>query len=208
MIFIFLSTLLEASRQSPLLLVFVVPLSIMGFFVAFVLMLYQNWYFCECIRDSAAGGIRAPETLGCTPGVGEIFWLQVRIFFCFVLFLLPVVLYFLKTRETNAIFWCLAGYAAVFFPVGLLAVVMFDSLWGLNPTVLIGSIISTFLPYCALVAVFLSAGLLVVRNMPDTQGSYVLTFIVSCIRLYIIMIGTHLLGWFYNRYEQELNWDV
>jgi hypothetical protein len=102
----------------------------------------------------------------------------------------------------------LAVYAAFLLPMSLLAIVMFDSLQGLNPIILIGSIISTFLPYCVLVAVFLSAGILVVRNMPDTYGSYILIFIVSCIRLYIIMVGAHLLGWFYHRYEQELNWDV
>jgi hypothetical protein len=208
MIFMFLSTILKAPRLSPLLLVFVVPLAIIGFIVTVVLVLYLNWYVCECIRDSAEGGIRAPETLGCTPGAGEIFWLQVRVIFCLLFFLLPVILYFQKTRETNMIFWCLAGYAAVFFPMGLLAIVMFDSLRGLSPTVLVGSIINTFLPYCALVAVFLSAGLLIVRSMPDTYGSCILIFIVSCIRLYIVMVGAHLLGWFYHRYEQELNWDV
>jgi hypothetical protein len=207
-IFLFLNTLLEASRQSPFLLVFVAPLVVIGFIVTVLLIMYQNWYVCECVRDSAAGGIRAPETLGCTPGVGEIFWLQVRIIFCFVFFLLPVVMYFLRTRETDMIFWCLAGYATVFFPMGLLGIVMFDSLWGLNPTILIGSIISTFLPYCALVSVYLSAGVLIERYIPDTQGSYIFSFIVSYVLLYTIMICAHLLGWFYNRYEQELNWDV
>jgi len=205
---IFLRLLFEASRQSLFLPVFAVPLAIVFFLVTVVLILYQNWYICECIRDSAAGGIRAPETLGCTPGAGEIFWLQVRVIFCLVFFLLPVVLYFQRSRETDTIFWCLAVYAAFFFPMGLLGIVMFDSLHGLNPIVLVGSIISTFLPYCALVVVFLSIGFLVNRYMPDTQGSYIFGFITSCIRLYIIMIYAHLLGWFYNRYEQELNWDV
>ena len=35
-------------------------------------LLYVNWYIAECIRDSAAGGIRAVDTTASTPGFGEL----------------------------------------------------------------------------------------------------------------------------------------
>jgi len=85
---------------------------------------------------------------------------------------------------------------------------MFDSLRGLNPILLIGSIFNTFLPYCAMVLVFVSAAFLIVQERPNTRGSDVLAFIVYCVGIYLAMVVAHLLGWFYNRYEQELNWEV
>ena len=179
-----------------------------GFFINLVIGLYFFWYLAECIRDSAAGGIRAPETLGNAPGVGDMFWQMLRIVGCYIVFAGPPGLYYLNTHRTDTIFWSLLAYAVFFFPMGLLTVVMFDSLRGLNPIVLIGSIFSTCLPYFAMIVVFVSVFLLILEKMPDTQGSPVLAFIVQCVGIYMAIVVAHLLGWFYHRYEQELNWEV
>ena len=200
--------LAEFSQQFPPLLVLLVVIVIVGFLVRVVLYLYLYWYVCECIRDSAAGGLRAPETLAYTPGLGEMLWQGLRILGCLLVFFAPMLIYYQRTRQPDTVFWALLGYAVFFFPMGLLAVVMFDSLRGLNPILLIGSIFNTFLPYCAMVLVFVSAGFLIVQERPNTRGSAVLVFIVYCVGIYLALVVAHLLGWFYHRYEQELNWEV
>jgi hypothetical protein len=197
------------SIQNPLFLIPFGAAWIIGILVRIVLYLYLYWYICECIRDSAEGGTRAPETIGRNPGFGVMLWQAIKTIGCFLLFLGPVFLYHIKTDQTDTIFYRLAAYTALFFfPMSLLAVVMFDSFRGLNPIMLVGSIISTFLPYCAMIMVLIWAAFFIVNKVPDPQGSIGLTFILWCVGIYLAMVVAHLLGWFYHRYERQLNWDV
>ncbi|MHC4558732.1 MAG: hypothetical protein ACYTFW_16770 [Planctomycetota bacterium] len=196
------------SERFPPVLVLFVPIVIIGYLAQFLLYLYLYWYFCECIRDSAAGGLRAPETLANTPGLGELLLQWLRTLCCFVVFAGPMLIYYRYARQTDTVFWILLSYAVFFFPMGLLAVVMFDSFSGLNPIVVIGSIFSVFLPYCAMIVVFASTGFLIAEKLPDIWGAPVLTLILQCLGIYLLMVVAHLLGWFYHRYEHELNWEV
>jgi DNA-directed RNA polymerase subunit RPC12/RpoP len=192
----------------PPLLVLFVPIAIIGLIIRILLFLYVYWYFCECIRDSAGGGIRAPETLGNTPGLGDLLWQWLRTIGCLVVFAAPTLIYYSHTRQTDAVFWALLAVGVFAFPMALLAVVMFDSFAGLNPALLIGSVFSTFLPYCAMIAVFALAVFLIIETGPNARGSAILSFIIRCAGLYLALVVAHLLGWFYHRYEQNLNWDV
>jgi len=92
--------------------------------------------------------------------------------------------------------------------MSLLAFVLLDSLSALNPILLIGSILSTFFPYCAMVAVFLVAGAFIFERIPNPQGPATTLFVIWVVGIYLAMLAAHLLGWFYHRYEDELNWDV
>lgn len=208
LISIFTKWLGKFSREFVPLMVFFVPIAFAGFILKIVLFLYLYWYFCECIRDSAAGGIRAPETVAITPGLGEIIWQFVRVAVCLLVFIAPPVLYYLNTGETNTIFGVLVVYAILFLPMALLAVVMFDSFSGLNPVLLVGSILSTFLPYCAMIAAFITLSFLIPHYLPETVGSPVLAFLFYCVGIYLLIVTAHLLGWFYCRYQNELNWEV
>jgi len=128
---------------------------------------------------------------------------------CFLFFLGPVFIYHLKGGGTDATFCRLPALAALFFfPMSLLAVVMFDSFKGLNPIVLIGSILSTFLPYCAMIMVLVWAGFFIIKKAPALQELTGSAFILWCVSIYLAMVVAHLLGWFYYRYERQLNWDV
>lgn len=190
------------------LLVFSTLFKFTGFIIKIILWLYMYWYFCECIRDSADGGLRAPDVLVNAPSLGDMFWQTLRIVGCLAFFCAPALIYYGYTREIDAIFWALAAYAAFFFPMGLLAVVMFDSFTVLNPILFIGSIFSTFLPYCAMVLVFVLAGFLITEKIPDLRWSPALAFIFRCVGIYLAMVVAHVLGWFYHRYQDKLNWGI
>jgi len=203
--------LASASQQfSPFLALFGFTWAV-GMLVRIILCLYLWWYLCECIRESAAGVIRAPETTGRSPGLGGMLWQAIMTTGCFIFFLGPAFFYYIETTATDAVFWGLIVYAVTFFPMSLLAVAVFESWQGLNPILLGRSIISTFLPYCALIAViaaFVAAGILIVRKLPDPQQSSIGLFILWCMSVYLAMIVAHLLGWFYRRYDEKLNWGV
>ena len=183
-------------------------LAIPGFVIKIVILLYIYWYYCECISDSAAGGVRAPETLAATPGIGDMAWQLIRIVGCLAFFFAPALIYFQYTRKSDTIFLALLAYAIFFFPMGLLAVILFDSFSALNPLLLIGSVFSVFFQYSGLVLVFIAAFLLIVKTGSMLPRLQILFLIFRCACIYLIMVTAHLLGRFYWRYQDKLNWEV
>jgi len=173
-----------------------------------VIILYIYWYFTECVRDSADGGVRAPEGLGSTPGFMGMFWQTVNVIGCLAIFFTPFVLYMLYAGRADVIFWLLLIFAVFSFPMGLLAVIMFDSAIGLNPRLLVRSISSTFFPYCGLVLLFVTPVVLIGMLYTEVQESRLWTFIIRSVVTYLALIGAHLLGRFYWRYQEKFDWDL
>jgi len=183
-------------------------ISIPGIFVNIVIGLYAYWYIGECIRDSAEGNIRAPDVVAASPGLGEMFAGWFKIIACFVLYAGPVCIYFLYTRNINTIFWSLLAYAIFFFPIGLLAAVMFESTSAFNPFLLIASIFSTFLQYCGLVFLLCTFMFLTVKTVSILPRIPILNSLYALAFLYLLMVMAHLLGRFYFRYQEKLRWEV
>lgn len=174
---------------------------------------YMFYYFVECVRDSAAGGLRAPEIFGSTFGKDKMLEQYFTLFACYAFFFGPITfyrsyIYFYHTQMNNAIFWSLFAYGIFLFPMGILAVVMFDSINGLNPILLICSIASTFFQYWALILFICVLGFLPVALKWILPQSLIISFISSAVRIYLIMVIAHLLGRFYWRYQDKLNWEV
>jgi len=187
---------------------FAVVLIFPSVIINIVIRLYLYWYIAECVRDSAMGGIRAPETLSSNPGLSDMFWQMVSIVGCLVFFLGPAFFYQYFTEKTDAIFWILLAYGIFFFPMGLLAVIILDSSAGLNPILLVGSIFRTFFPYCGLILILCGPCALIDKMQSSSPPSLILSFIFFAVFVYTTMVAAHLLGRFYWRYEEKLNWEV
>jgi len=219
--FLFLFTLVFP--PAGVLLAFVGAIS---FIINIILPFYFYWYLAECVRDSAGGAIRTPETMAITPGLWELLWQTVKILVCLVFFSAPAFIYIsmaiwksnlewtltLASMRNDPALWLWASYGIFFFPMGLLAVVMFDSISGLNPILFIGSIYSTFLPYCGLILSFYAFGYLIIKINQLLAAIPFLPqvwFYVSQVVIYcLLMVMAHILGRFYWRYEEKLSWDV
>ena len=186
-----------------------------GFLINIAVMLYLYWYVSECIRDSAKGGLRAPEAFA-TLGLSDMWSQALHIIGCFIIFLGPAFFYFYFGQKTDVVFWLLLGFGVFFFPMGLLACIMFDSVRGLNPILLIPSIFSTFFQYCGLVllitGIVLGFRAIRIKRTDDVQTlTITMIFLGSVfylILLYITFVVAHLIGRFYWRYEKKLNWEV
>jgi len=173
-----------------------------------VVFLFMYWYFAECVRDSAEGGLRAPNVRGDIPGVSGMFWQMVNIIGCFGVFFMAFVFYVLFAKRTDVIFWLLLIYAVFFFPMALLAVVVLDSPVGLNPRLLYSSISNTFRQYCGFVLLIVAAILLIGTLGQKVKESEHLAILVRCAGFYLLFVAAHLLGRFYWRYQEKLNWKV
>jgi len=174
---------------------------------------YALYYFAECIRSRAAGARHVPgywihpsdssmwdclsqmfEMVGC---VAVCFW--------------PVSVYYIVREQVDWIYFLLLTGGGFFFPMVLLAVVLFDSLSALNPILIDRSILRTFVPYCGMVLLFFAGSLLSVQIGFPLNGFHPLPmvpFMLWLVQLYTAFVAIALLGDFYQRYEKKLNWEV
>ena len=111
----------------------------------------------------------------------------------------------------KSIFWPLLAYGVFFFPMGVLAATMFYSINALNPILLVCSIASTFIQYCGLVVFF--AGFCFLRigvlMLSFKQGWGILARIVpDLLLMWLLLVAVHLIGRFYWRYQEKLNWEA
>ncbi|MBN1360764.1 MAG: hypothetical protein JW993_09240 [Sedimentisphaerales bacterium] len=203
---VLLFVFMAGSGLFPPLIIFWVLFIVLHWSGLALLILYMNWYACECIRDSARGGIRAADTAAITPGLGDIFGQTFRVLLCVLACVAPAVIYRVQTHQVDAILWTLLGVGGFFLPMALLAVTMFESLGGLNPLLLAGSILGTPLPYCLLVPFCYTLIVLfpfaIYFVKVDWLPGYLLLLATYCVWLVL----AHLLGRFYWKYEERLNW--
>jgi hypothetical protein len=182
-------------------------LSLLVVIVSLVIALYTYWYICECVRDSASGGIRAPDILSCMPDFGEVFMELLRILGCLILFVGSPLVY-LYMRGIDAGFWILTISLGAIFPMALLAIIMFGSIAALNPVLLIASICSSFVEYIPtvlLVWLVVAVKACVQRFLRQSIG---LELIGDAVFMYGSMLSAHILGRFFYRNSERLNWEV
>jgi len=183
------------------LVLWIIPfLGLLSFLAQGLVGLYAVWYFAECVYDSARGGTRAPQALD-TGGTGEMWSRAAYVLLVVILFVAPMMVYFFATGRRDAILWALVAWAVVFFPIGLLAMVLHDSVSVLNPFFLLGSILRAFLPYMGFVLLLAAiiVGLAWVRLSP---------IVCFAVGPYGMLILAHILGRFYWRNRERLDWGL
>jgi hypothetical protein len=174
---------------------------------------YVLYYFTECLRDSAAGKRRAPDI-----------WMELEKFDkwdCYTQLILvvgciaacfcPAIAYHAFAMRNDWIYWLMLGCGVFFFPMILLAAVLFDSLDALNPILIIPSVIRTFVPYCGMVLILCGGGFLFIKFGPrifTTQFISWGAFFSKALLFYLILTTVGLLGRFFRKYKAKLEWEV
>lgn len=176
--------------------------------ILLLFMLYMAWYAAECVRDSAAGAIRATDTTGTTPGLGELFGQALTVLACGAACMLPALVHAKSGGGIGLTFWILYGVGGFVFPMALLAVIMFETLRALNPVLLLGSTFSTLAPYCALVPLCCAPCLLLPVALWFVVKSWTLGYLLLFLAFYQVLVQAHLLGRFYWKNQDRLNWDT
>jgi len=236
---VFVKVLFLFTGGFPPFYVFAVFFLVISLILNIIIRLYRYWYLSECIRDSAEGQIRAPETVASTPGLWELISIYLKMFVCIIVLSAPTYFYLLNSMGIERSFGSLFSFtlfflwtmvtevgrsgitfhlllflAVFFFPMTILSVVMFDSYRGLNPLLIVSSIFSTFAPYCGLILLLcvLWLPVILIRKFIVTQvvsfQSSLFLYLPRAISIYLMLVGGHLLGRFYWRYQEKLNWEV
>ena len=186
----------------------VVPVPIIWSLLTLVITAYMYYYFVECVYDSAAGGTRSPRILPKISEISDVFLRLMSAVGCLFVFFGPILLYFAFTKRLDTIFWLLIAYTVLFFPMGLLAAVTFDSNSGFSPLPWFMSIFKTSFQYIGLVLIICALVGLIAWLASFFHESRALAFLLSVICIYLIMLTAHLLGRFYWRHKAKLNWEV
>jgi len=183
---------------------------LLSFVLLCIFVGYILYFLADCVRESAAGEIRALDTVvqSNLPDKWECIKQMIYVLDCFSVCFSTAVVYFVIARRLDWILGLLAGYGLVIFPMTLLSIVMFDSFVALNPILVIGSIISTIFVYLGLLIFFYGLCVLVIlisRSLPISIISFYITITIA---LYFAMVSAHLLGRFYYLNSEKLNWEV
>ena len=172
---------------------------------------YLLYCLSDYVRDSTGGSRRAPAIevslaamFNAWELIGPIFNTFVCVAFCFG----PALAYLIITQRTDVIFWLLVTYCVLYLPMLLMAVVLFDSLRALNPILIIASMFNVFLPYCGLVLLFFSVCGIVTIIMIIMPQSWIISYILSLVCIYLMIVMSHVLGRFCYKYQERLNWEV
>jgi len=173
-----------------------------------VLIIYMCWYISVCIRDSANGWVRAPEGLGAVPDFIDMFEQTVNIIGCLGVCFGPAVIYAFFTGRLDIFFLWLLGFALFVYPMGLLAVVAYDSPAGFKPGVIVYSISDTFLPYLCLVLLIFAICVLIAVIAAILPQSMLRPYIIIAISTYLTIVTAHILGFFYFKHREKLRWKV
>jgi hypothetical protein len=169
---------------------------LIGLLVNLCVWAYLICYMADCMRDSAEGGTRGPENMGITPDLRDAVSQCLYVVATALLFGLPTVgIYF--WRGLGPVFWTAVGLSAIFLPMAMLTTIVLDSVNIFRPWLWLSGIGKTLLPY---------SGLLLVIYLPLLPLPFMNPVLIP-VQLYTLMIGMHLLGRFFFRYEERLNWD-
>ncbi|MHC4658981.1 MAG: hypothetical protein ACYS83_07370 [Planctomycetota bacterium] len=171
---------------------------------------YIFYYFTYCIFDSSRGGLRAPNisTEHAPDKADLILQLFLILGSVAICFWPTAVYYYIIAKRIDLTFWVLAAGGTFFFPMALLASVLFDSADALNPILIIGSILKTPLSYCGLILSFCIFGGLVAVIFLVLERLPVLGFISKAVTLYLLFVAAHLLGRFYWWHKDKLDWGI
>lgn len=191
---------------APLFILVAVPLAIAAAIATLLMCLYFGWYVTECVRSSSEGNIRAPDTVGQTPGIMELFALCFQVFLCGMVFMGMSWSIQATVMPPAWAQYTLDTTLGLILPMTLLSIISLDSIRGLNPLLNLRLIAVTFVPYFGMaIPLYLAHRVLFwgCLKMPNPQGIITL----ALCEVYGAMVSAHILGRFAWKQQDKLIWE-
>ena len=206
----FVLTLINLGLLRTGLAVIVVPVFCIFVVIRFIILFYMFWYLGFCIRESAEGNFRAPDTLApdTDDGIGETIRQTLMILGTVAVCLLPGIVYYLVRETIDINFWLLLAAGGFFLPMAMLSVIMQDGLWGLNPFRIVVSIIRTFLKYCCVAGMFYVPIAIIAYFIiyVPMKNNAVTNLLFRAMYVYLLIVASHILGRFFYNNKERLDW--
>ena len=181
-----------------------------GGILTLLFVMYMTVYSVEIIRETAGGEQEAPDWPDLTSLWDDLLRPCLLVLGTGVLCYFPAGVWEVLQGGTAgfdpiSLLLTLAG--AVYYPMALLAVVMSDSIVGVNPVTVIGGIAKTGRDYVIVCVVMFA-----LAASPDWSGwligsvPLIGTLLGGMVVMYLLMFESHLLGSLYHANRKRLGW--
>jgi len=187
-------------RQYGGLLVLILRLLVVG---------YMVYYLSYCIFDSSRGGRRAATiSTAHTPDLWDLFSQLLLLLASVAICFSAAAVYYIATERADTPFWVMVMAGAFFFPMTLLTATLFDGIDALNPMLIIRSILVTLPTYLVLIVELGVLALVLAAANWASPRLPIPRILWNVVYLYLLLIGSHLLGRFYCRHKDALDWGL
>jgi len=189
--------------------------SILSLLVYIIVLAYFYGYLILSVKSSAGGERRAPSVMieDEDYDIFTILWQFFQVFIPILLCFGPVLIYWSDKKQTDLYFWWILAGGGFVLPMATLSVMIHDSIAGLNPFLLLISIVRTLIPYLITVLifyipVFVFAAMVIGLFGTGFSHSLVVIILLRLVRNYMFIASAHAIGWFYYINRERLRWDM
>ena len=170
---------------------------------------YAVYYLSYCIFDSSRGGRRAATISPAhTPAVGDLLSQLLLLLASVAMCFSAAAVYYVATERADTPFWIMVVSGAFFFPMTLLTATLFDGIDALNPILIVRSILVTLPTYLVLIVELGVLALVLAAANWASPRLPIPRMLWNVVYLYLLLIGSHLLGRFYHRHKDALDWGL
>jgi len=189
--------------------------SLLSLLVYIIVLAYFYGYLILSVKSSAGGERRAPSVMIEEEDydIFTILWQFFQVFIPILLCFGPALIYWNDKKQTDLYFWLILAGGGFILPMATLSVMIHDSLAGLNPFLLLISIVRALIPYLITVLVFYIPVFVFVAMVIGLFGtgfshSLVVIILLRLVRNYMLLTAAHAIGWFYYIHRERLRWDM
>jgi len=179
-----------------------------GFFAMLVISGYFAAIYFQLVQSSAVGDAEAPDFPDTANLFEDLMLPMLQMVGVAMVSFLPVTCYVLWTDDGSvAIMLGLLLFGIIYYPMGMLAVVVLGSILAVNPLVVIPSIFRAGWLYwlgIGMLCLLYVAGWMIEASL---SGRFIIgTVVMSGISAYTLMTNARILGLIYREREEELGW--
>jgi hypothetical protein len=179
--------------------------------VGLMASIFAAGYFASFYFDIISATIAGENTCPDWPSLSD-FWDDIvipfiRVIGAVILSFLPLIIcIFAIHRESSAFnpaIWASIAFGCLYFPMAILAIVLFGNLSGALPNIVIRCMPGYLLVVAVLVLVF------VISNVAEAFASRLFLvgwFLSAAISLYFLMAQARLIGLLYDRHQERIGW--
>ena len=169
-----------------------------GYFIA---------YYYQILQKTATGSDVEPDWPDVSDFIDDTVMPTLQVIGVLIISNLLWALAIWQTGEDSILSWTGQAFGMFYFPMGLLAVAILGNLGGANPLRVIPSILRTLPSYAVVGSIAVGLSFLIDYIINALPGNPILSNgIATLLTLYFITVHARLLGLFYRKEAEKLDW--
>ena len=180
---------------------------VIGLLAILIFYAYFIAYYYQILQKTATGSDVEPDWPDVTDFLDDMVSPTLHVIGVFVISNLLWALAIWQTGEDSLLSWAAQAFGMFYFPMALLGVVILGNLGGANPFHVIPSIVRTISTYAMVGFIAVGLSFLIDFIISKLSGNPIVSQgIATALTLYFITAHARLLGMFYRKEEEKLNW--